>query len=386
MEKAALAPPGLYLHIPFCSAICPYCDFSVLTGGPEMRARFVESLLAEIRMWSAERDLFPGIDTIYFGGGTPSALAPEQIGRILDGARECLSISGNAEIFFEANPEDVTPESARAWQDLGVRMLSLGIQSFDAEALRFLGRRHTPEEARQSVEVARAAGFEIVSIDLIYGLPEQSPDAWRRTLAEAVALRPDHISSYQLTFHENTPFGFRLARGKLAELPDEAQADLFVATHRFLADQGYPAYEVSNFARSPKHQSRHNRKYWNHTPYLGVGPSAHSFSGRRRWWNERKIKPYQARIGAGGRPVAGSEELTAGDLAVEALMLGFRTAGGIDLARFRDRYGVDLAERNIRLIERLEREGLLRVEGSRLLPTLEGWAVADSLARDFEIG
>src|SRR5215210_206422 len=350
-----------------------------------MRARFVEHLLAEIRMWGADRDLFLGIDTIYFGGGTPSALTPDQIALILQAARENLSIRDDAWIFFEANPEDVTPESARAWRDLGVRMLSLGIQSFDAEALRFLGRRHTPDEARQSVEIARAAGFDIVSIDLIYGLAEQPTETFHRTLAEAIALRPDHISCYQLTIHEGTPFGFRLARGKMTELPEAAQADLFLATHRFLADHGYPGYEVSNFARSPEHRSRHNRKYWNHTPYLGVGPSAHSFSGRSRWWNERKIKPYQARIDAAERPIAGSEDLTAGDLAVEALMLGFRTIEGIDLARFWDRYGIDLAERNARLIERLERDGLLRVDGSRLLPTLAGWAVADSLARDFEV-
>jgi len=380
--------PGLYLHIPFCSAICPYCDFAVLTGGREMRERFVDSLVAEIRMWGPDRDLFPEIDTIYFGGGTPSALAPEQTARILDAARDNLSIREDAGIFFEANPEDVTPESARAWRDLGVRMLSLGTQSFDAEALRFLGRRHTPEEARRSVEIAREAGFEIVSLDLIYGLPDQPPEVWLRTLAEAIALRPDHLSCYQLTIHEGTPFGFRLARGKLTELPEAAQADLFLETHRFLADHGYPAYEVSNFARSPEHRSRHNRKYWDHTPYLGVGPSAHSFSGlagRRRWWNERKLKPYQRRTGAGERPLAGSEELTSEDLAVEALMLGFRTVEGIDLERFRQRYGVDLAERNARLIERLEREGLLRADGGRLLPILEGWAVADSLARDFEI-
>jgi oxygen-independent coproporphyrinogen-3 oxidase len=370
--------PGLYLHIPFCSAICPYCDFAVLTGGPERRARFVEHLLAEIRMWRVDRDLFPGIDTIYFGGGTPSALAPEQVARILDAARNHLSIHEDAWIFFEANPEDVTPESARAWRDLGVRMLSLGIQSFDAEALRFLGRRHTPEEARRSVEIARKAGFEIVSIDLIYGLSGQPPETWRRTLAEAVALDPDHISCYQLTIHEGTSFGFRLARGTMSELPDEAQADLFLATHRFLADHGYPGYEVSSFARSPEHQSRHNQKYWDHTPYLGLGPSGHSFSGRRRWWNERKIKPYQARIEAAERPIAGSEDLTAEDLAVEALMLGFRTAEGIALTK-------NLAARNARLIERLERNGLLRVQEDRLLPTLEGWAVADSLARDFEV-
>lgn len=379
------AHPGLYLHIPFCSAICPYCDFAVLTGGAERRARFVDHLLAEIGMWAKDRETFPEIDTIYFGGGTPSALSPDQIGRILQALRENLSIHPDGWIFFEANPEDVTPESARTWRDLGVRTLSLGIQSFDTEALRFLGRRHSPEQARRSFEIARAAGFDTVSIDLIYGLSGQTPDAWRRTLAAAVALDPDHISCYQLTIHEGTPFGFRLARGTMTEAPEPVQADLFHRTHRFLADHGIPGYEVSNFARGAAHQSRHNRKYWDHTPYLGLGPSAHSYSEARRWWNERKLNPYEMRVESGESPIAGSEELTASDLALEALMLGFRTAAGIDSGHFQKRYGIDLVERNAGLIERLESEGLLRIENSRLIPTLEGLAVADSLARDFEI-
>src|SRR5436305_3583048 len=344
------AHPGLYLHVPFCSAICPYCDFAVLTGGAAARARFVEHLLAEIRMWGEAEAGFEPFDTIYFGGGTPSALAPEELARILAALRQHLPIHDDAWIFFEANPEDVTVESARAWRELGVRTLSLGIQSFDAAALRFLGRRHDPVAARQSVETARAAGFDTVSIDLIYGLPEQTPEAWQRTLATAVALAPDHLSCCQLTIHEGTPFGSRLARGKLAELPEPAQADLFLLTHRFLRDAGYPGYEVSNFASVPDHRSRHNAKYWDHTPYLGLGPSAHSFAGNRRWWNERKLKPYQARLAAGERPVAGSEELTANDLALEALMLGFRTAAGVDLGRLRERYDLDLAATNGPLI------------------------------------
>ena len=377
--------PGLYLHIPFCSAICPYCDFAVLTGGAERRARFVEHLLAEIRLWAKDRDAFPDIDTIYFGGGTPSALAPAEIARLVESLRENLSIHADAWIFFEANPEDVTPESARAWRGLGVRTVSLGIQSFDAGALRFLGRRHGPEEARRSFETAREAGFETVSLDLIYGLPGQTASSWQRTLEDAVALAPDHISCYQLTIHEGTPFGFRLARGKMTELPEPAQAELFLLTHRFLADHGLPGYEVSNFASSPGHRSRHNRKYWDHTPYLGLGPSAHSYSESRRWWNERKLKPWEARIDAGERPIAGNEDLTASERALEALMLGLRTAEGIDLGRFRDRYGVDLRKRNERRIERLERDLLVRIEGDRLIPTLDGWAVADALARDFEL-
>jgi oxygen-independent coproporphyrinogen-3 oxidase len=339
-----------------------------------------------MRLWEEDRTAFGAFDTIYFGGGTPSLLTPEQLGRILEAAHDSLGAAGDAWIFLEANPEDVTPESVRAWRDLGIRTLSLGVQSFDAATLAFLGRRHSADEARRSVELALDAGFSTVSIDLIYGTPDEPIATWRRTLAEAVRLGPQHLSCYQLTIHEGTPFGFRLARGKLAELPETAQAELFLLTHSWLGEHGYPAYEVSNFARSPEHRSRHNRKYWDHTPYLGLGPSAHSFSGRRRWWNERKLGPYEEKVGRGEKPLAGSEELASQDLALEALLLGLRTTDGIDLARFRERYGVDLLERNGPVVEQLASAGLIRHEDGRLVPTLQGLAVADSLARSFEVG
>jgi oxygen-independent coproporphyrinogen-3 oxidase len=171
----------------------------------------------------------------------------------------------------------------------------------------------------------------------------------------------------------------------MSELPEDAQGELFLFTHSFLKDAGYPGYEVSNFARSPEHRSRHNQKYWHHVPYLGVGPSAHSFSGNRRWWNDKKLGPYEKRIDEGERPIAGSEELTRGDLTLEALMLGLRTADGIDLPSFRERYGVDLLKDNEPLVERLAREGLLKLEGDVLVPTLAGLAVTDSLARAFDL-
>jgi oxygen-independent coproporphyrinogen-3 oxidase len=307
------------------------------------------------------------------------------IARLLDACRENLSIREGAEVFFEANPEDVTEESVRAWRDLGVRFLSLGIQSFDADALKFLGRRHSPEQARRSLEIARGAGFETISIDLIYGLPDQPFEIWRRTLEEAVTLAPDHMSCYQLTFHEGTPFGSRLARGKMREMPEEAQAKLFLFTHEFLRDHGYPGYEVSNFARSPEHRSRHNQKYWQHVPYLGLGPSAHSFSGTRRWWNERKLKPYEARIDAGERPVAGSEELTRQDLALEALMLGLRTVEGIELDAFQECYGVDLRAR-VSLFEHSTAREFFLLEKKRLSLTLRGTAIADFLALNLSQG
>lgn len=397
MSASVLTPlAGLYLHIPFCSAICPYCDFAVLTGGREARSRFAASLIAEAGLWREDAAAFGPLDTLYFGGGTPTALEPDDLGRILEAVRAALPVRDDAWTFFEANPEDVTPESLRAWRGLGVRTLSLGVQSFDARALTFLGRRHGPEQARRSVLLAREAGFDTVSLDLIYGLPGETADGWRRTLEDAVRLAPDHLSCYQLTIHEGTPFGFRKERGRLAELPEPDQAERFLFTHAFLRDAGYPGYEVSNFARSPEHRSRHNQKYWYHTPYLGLGPSAHSFAyvaddisrKPKRWWNERKLGPYEARVAAGERPVAGGEDLTPEDMALEALMLGLRTADGIALGRYRERYGVDLEARNPGLIARLADEGLLAVltgEDRWLRPTLAGWAVADSLARSFEI-
>jgi len=397
-------PPGLYLHVPFCSAICPYCDFAVLTGGPPRRAEFVDSLEAEIAAWRPEAERWQTIDTVYFGGGTPSALEPAQLARILEAARAELPVAPDAWIALEANPEDVTAESLGRWRDLGIAMLSLGIQSFDAATLRFLGRRHTSAQARQAVELALGAGFPAVSIDLIYGAGdaggargareigprqpdrEAEQDRWRRDLERAAALGPQHLSCYQLTIHEGTPFGFRVARGDLSELPEADQAEAFRFTHTFLAGHGYAAYEVSNFARAPEHQSRHNRKYWDHTPYLGLGPSAHSFDGHRRWWNERKLRPWQAKLAAGELPVAGSEDLGPRELALEDLMLSLRTTAGLDLEAFRRRHACDLGARNGRLIEDLAARGLLAETGGRLVPTLEGLAVADSLARAFDLG
>jgi putative oxygen-independent coproporphyrinogen III oxidase len=395
---AGLTPPrrpGLYLHVPFCSAICPYCDFAVLTGGPRRRAEFVDGLVAEIAIWRSDAEGWQPFDTIYLGGGTPSALAPAELGRILAAARAGLPVAGDAWIALEANPEDVDAASVRQWRELGVDMLSLGVQSFDAGALRFLGRRHTSEQAWRAVELALAAGFPTVSIDLIYGEGDQEGSArpaaaalgrWRRDLEQAVALGPQHLSCYQLTIHQGTPFGFRAARGELRELPEAAQAELFEHTHSFLAGQGYAPYEVSNFARAPEHRSRHNQKYWDHTRYLGLGPSAHSFDGRRRWWNERKLHAWLAKLAAGERPVAGSEELGGRELALEEVMLALRTAAGLDLAGFRHRHGFDLAARNRRLIADLVARGLLAERDGRLAPSLAGLAVADSLTRGFDLG
>ena len=409
--------PGLYLHVPFCSAICPYCDFSVMHAAAPARRRFASRLEAEVALAASDwRDPRP-FDTVYFGGGTPSQLAPEELGRVLAACRAHLEFETPAPwIFLEANPEDVTAEACAAWRRLGVRTLSLGVQSFSDEALRFLGRHHTARQARAVVEVALAAGFDTISIDLIFGLRGQTEEDWRRELEAAVELGPQHLSCYQLTIHPGTRFGVKAKHGLLAELPEDDQATLFELTHRFLADAGWPAYEVSNFARGDAHQSRHNRKYWDHTPYLGLGPSAHSLavsdgsfarrgeapprssstirfadaSGVRRWWNERGTPRWETRLAAGERPVEAQEVLSPKDLREEALLLGLRTTAGIHLDDFAARYGLDLLAANGTLVARLVEDGrlVLRADPERgrwLLPTLSGLAVADGLAAAFDL-
>ena len=373
---------GLYLHVPFCSAVCPYCDFAVRTGSAVQRAALVSLLRAEAALWDAWERPF---DTVYFGGGTPSLLDPDQLDQVLAAVRAGLPIRSDARLFLEANPEDVTPERIVEWRSLGVSFLSLGVQSFHDGELRALGRRHDGREARSAVEACLEGGFDTVSVDLMFGLPGQNLVTWSESLETLLALGPEHVSCYQLTIHEGTAYGHRRARGRLTEMPESGQADFFAYTHTRLADAGWSAYEVSNFARAPRHRSRHNLKYWRHAPYLGLGPSAHSFDGARRWWNHRALDDYSERIVRGERAIEASESLDGEALALEALMLGLRTAEGIDLAGYRLRYGVDLPGLNRRLIATLTDEDLVRCDAGTLRPTRHGLAVADGLAARFRL-
>jgi len=373
---------GLYIHVPFCASVCPYCDFAVTLAGEERRRAYVAGIEREAAMAAADGLSF---DTIYLGGGTPSALAADQLAEVLAAVKAGLRVEAGAWTFLEVNPEDVSSASVRAWRQLGVRAVSLGVQALDGEALAFLGRRHTADGARRALDRLRAGGFTTVSIDLIYGLPGQTVASWSRQLEEAAARAVDHISCYQLTIHRGTVFGRRHARGELEAAPEPAQAELFLLTHRRLAELGYQGYEVSNFAAAPGHRSRHNIKYWRHLPYLGLGPAAHSFVGRRRFWNHRKLRIWQRAVDAGRRPVEGVEELADADLALEAVMLGLRTSDGVDLEALRSRYGIDLVALNRRSIERLCDSGHLVLEADRLRPTVSGMAIADTLARSLEL-
>jgi oxygen-independent coproporphyrinogen-3 oxidase len=376
------AGAGLYIHVPFCASVCPYCDFAVTIAGDDRREAWVDGVVREAAMYT---NLGLEFDTLYFGGGTPSALGPELIGRIIDGLRGHLSIGAGAAQFLEANPEDVNVETARAWRDLGFDFVSLGAQSFDDADLAFLGRRHGGSEAQRAAEILSDGSFDTFSLDLIYGLEGRSANHWRRQLESALALGVDHLSCYQLTIHEGTLLGRRAASGAVAQLDERECSDLFYLTHELLADAGFEGYEVSNFASSDRHRSIHNQKYWDHTPYLGLGPSAHSFVGGRRWWNRRKLRRWQSAVDLGEAPVEDVERPSTGQLILEALMLGFRTADGVDLGRLKERYGVDLLARNAAVVDRFVASHHLEVVGERLLPTLAGLAIADTLARSFDV-
>ncbi|MYA07860.1 MAG: radical SAM family heme chaperone HemW [Holophagales bacterium] len=387
---------GLYVHIPFCSAICPYCDFAVARGGEADRERFVAALDREIEECGSSADeggpsaggpVFEAarFDTVYFGGGTPSALSVEQLGALRRRLVGTFEVDPGAEWTIEVNPEDASAEALVGWRELGFDRISLGLQALDDRALRFLGRRHDAAAAWTSVERAREAGFRSVSIDLIYSLPGFDGGWWLRTLEEATALGPDHISCYELTIHDGTPFGRRRDAGRLREAGEDERAANFVATHRRLAELGYEGYEVSNFARREGDRSRHNRKYWRHQPYLGLGPSSHSFAGRSRWWNVAPWRGWSAAIAGGDSPVAGREELTEHQLLLEAVMMGLRQRSGIDGAALERRFGIDPAASAAGQIEAWEKAGWLRVRGRRLEPTLEGMARADRLAGEWRL-
>ncbi len=382
LQVGASPMAGLYVHVPFCSSVCPYCDFAVTLAGEERRAQWERSLLDEAAIYSDSGFEF---DTVYFGGGTPSALKIDRLARVLDGLREKFRIAPDAQVFIEVNPEDVRPESAQAWRGLGFSSVSVGVQSLDEVSLSFLGRRHTGEEARRSIETLLDSGFNTVSLDLIFGLPGQTLSAWEAQLLETVRLGGNHLSCYQLTLHEGTIFGKRRESGLMTEMGEGCQADLYAMTHRIMGAADFEGYEVSNFAL-PGHRSLHNLKYWTGAPYLGLGPGAHSFDGRsNRWWNRRKLRLWQREVERGRRPVEGEESLTARQRAFETLMLGMRTADGVDLAEIEKRFQVEVIAPNADSLDHLEAEGLISRQADLIAPTPAGMAVADALVRAIRI-
>lgn len=367
---------GLYIHLPFCISKCGYCSFYSIKSVHLIPA-YIDALEKEIKNYC---DIFSSFDTIYFGGGTPSLLTPEQILEIFTSINKYFNTETNAEITLEANPGDISFKYLEKIRNLGINRLNIGIQSFDDKILQLLGRRHSEKEAFASIEAARQAGFNNLGIDLIYGVRGMSFKSWIDTLHQAVSFRPEHISCYQLSLSEKTPLYMKYSLNKW-HLPDEnTELKLFLSTSDELKHAGYVHYEVSNFALKEKFKSRHNRKYWQHVPYLGLGASAHSFLNNKRWWNKSAVKTYLKKITGGEMPLEDMETLSAGQLQLEALFLGLRTADGINLQCYKTRYGIDLLADKKSIIDTLMKNKLVEITNGFLCPTTAGMAVADSLA------
>lgn len=368
--------PGLYIHIPFCRTKCHYCAFYSETA-LELVPAYLAALGKEIDHYRLD---FSKFDTIYIGGGTPSVLSESNIAGLLEMITRRFTIAADAEITWEANPADINRPQLESLRRLGINRLNIGVQSFDDNILQFLGRRHNRSQAIEALTAVRDAGFGNLGLDLIYGVPGQGIPSWLETLRLAVSLEPAHISCYQLSVEPETTFGIRQSRGELALTDGEGLADFFFQTSLALEESGYLHYEVSNFASDENSFSRHNQKYWNHTPYLGLGPAAHSFLGNKRWWNQRDLALYISEWEGAVPPQAAAEWLTRDQLRLESLFLGLRTNKGIQLHEFRQRYGCDLLAEKDTVIAQLIERGMLEKTFDCLRPTLKGMAVADSLA------
>ncbi|MDX6694293.1 MAG: hypothetical protein QOF02_1896 [Blastocatellia bacterium] len=362
---------GIYIHIPFCRSRCSYCDFATGIYEGALAERYVAAVAREIASFkSAEQRA--EIDTIYFGGGTPSLLSPAQVERLLCAVKERFRLTTNAEVTMEMNPGTLTLDTLREYAQLGVNRASFGAQTFDDRELRSLGRVHTAADVRQTISDLREAGFRNISFDLIAGLPAQTLDAWSRNLDEALALRPNHLSLYLLEVHEGTPLAEQIRRGQQPSPDDDTAAEMFQLMLDRTATAGYEHYEISNFCL-PGFESRHNTKYWRGLAVYGFGCSAHSFDGaRRRWANERDAARYTALIEEGRAPVVETIELDEREAQAEAVFLGLRLMRGLSLAAHREKFGHDLRAEYAAELARLSEAGLISIKDDWLSLTRQG--------------
>lgn len=366
---------GLYIHIPFCRSKCAYCDFYSLAGREARMDDYQRALLAHLKMAAPSAAAYT-VDTVYFGGGTPSFYGGGRLIELLRCVREHFRLANDVEITLEANPDSVDEEMLRQLRRAGFDRISLGVQSADDRTLSSIGRPHTFAQARAAVEAARAAGFENLSLDLIYGLPGQSAEGWQDTVEQALALAPEHISAYGLKVEEGTPLFARVARGE--RIPDDdMQADCYLWTVERLAQAGYGQYEISNFAKEGR-LSRHNWRYWMTQPYMGFGPGAHSDFGGRRYSFVRDLEDYIRGVLAGGPIVDEDGKIPPSERAAEYLMLRLRTSRGIEESEYRRDYRMSFAPLERRLLE-YEGHGLARREGGRWRLTPHGFLVSNAI-------
>lgn len=365
-----MLPRHIYVHVPFCARRCSYCDFSIAVRKVVPVGEYLDALRREfdIRYPVRERSAGWAAETLYLGGGTPSLLGGEGVGRVVRMVRERIELAPAAEITIEANPDDVTPGAVEQWRRAGVNRLSIGAQSFDPGALAWMHRTHSADQIAAAVRAARTGGVENISLDLIFALPASLKRDWRDDVERALELRADHVSLYGLTVEPATPLGRWRERGDVVEAPEESYESEFLLAHELLCAAGYEHYEVSNYAL-PGRRSRHNSSYWRRVPYAGLGPAAHSFDGARRRWNIAPYKAWELALRDGRDPLGGEEVLTTEEEDAERVYLGLRTGEGLPL-------DPEMARR----VQTWESAGWALVDGSRVHLTPAGWMRLDALA------
>jgi oxygen-independent coproporphyrinogen-3 oxidase len=368
-------PGGIYVHIPFCVKKCTYCDFYSITD-TSLKQRFISALIGEMNRTC---NLPFKFDTLYFGGGTPSVLETEFIARIIETASKLYKLLQDSEITIEVNPGTVTPIKLREYSRAGINRISIGVQSFQKSNLDFLGRMHTVEDADLAIQWSRDAGFENIGIDLIYGIPGQTRQSWFCDLEQAVLNKPEHLSCYMLTFEQGTPMKKNLQKGYFKPMGGKMVGELFTATLEFLKDEGYIQYEISNFARAKTLRSRHNQKYWSFVPYIGLGPSAHSFIEPKRWWNKASVTAYVKDLEEGRLPVYGQEVLSREQMMTESILLGLRKADGIDVSEFNRRFDDNFFEIFGKQTGGFEKKGLIVLNQTNCALTEQGMLFLDSI-------
>jgi oxygen-independent coproporphyrinogen-3 oxidase len=368
---------SIYIHIPFCDRKCFYCDFYSIENSSYIDS-YIDSLKKEIDLCS-EKKYFSEIQTIYFGGGTPSKIPAVRIEEILNQINKYFTLNTKAEISIEVNPGSITKTSLKQYKEFGINRLSIGIQSFIQKELNFLERIHTVGEAQEAILSARESGFSNISIDLIYAIPNSSVENWKYNLKTALKFEPSHISAYSLIFEEGTRLFDEMKQNRIISVSEENEAEMYEFTMGFLQKNGYNHYEVSNYA-IPGFECNHNKNYWNFSNYLGLGPSAHSYIDKKRWWNFRDIKKYISLLDENLLPVDSYEHITDEMALREMIFLGLRSAG-IDLVKIKNEFNIDFYQKNRNIIENLLSGGYIELKDQQITLTDNGFLVCDEICK-----
>ena len=373
---------GIYLHIPFCTQRCTYCDFYFVTS-KKLYPAFLDALHQEIEMYGALYGRQEPIETIYLGGGTPSLLKIPDLENILEIISENFDTTSVQEVTLELNPEDAHPEYLSSLLALGVNRLSVGIQSFKEKDLQFMNRCHDHHQSIDCIDALKGAGFDNWSLDLIFGVPGQHRGAWMNNLEKVVALDAPHLSTYGLTLEKHTPFYNQVERGVVVPATEQTMAECYETTMDYLGRHGYDHYEISSFAR-PGYKSIHNQRYWHHQNYLGLGPSAHSFwwgDEPMRWSNVRSLRKYITLLKEAEAPSTSREKLDEGTLVNEHILLRLRTSEGLDTGLLKDRFGVDLVQNKASVLTALKKEKYIQNQDQRIILTRRGKPLCDAITR-----